>query len=48
MTSVNPYGSTKVCIEYFLRDMCNGHKDLSIISLRYYNPCKFNKNRRGS
>lgn len=39
MNSVNPYGSTKVCIEYFLRDMANGYKDLSLISLRYYNPC---------
>ena len=39
MNSVNPYGSTKVCIEYLLRDMCGGFKDMSLISLRYYNPC---------
>ena len=43
MNSVNPYGSTKVCIEYLLRDMCGGFKDMSLISLRYYNPCiKYN------
>jgi len=41
MNSVNPYGSTKICIEYFLRDMANTYKDLSLITLRYYNPCKF-------
>jgi len=39
MNSVNPYGSTKICIEYFLRDMSNSFKDLCLISLRYYNPC---------
>lgn len=43
MNSVNAYGSTKVCIEYLLRDMCIGFKDLSLISLRYYNPCNIIK-----
>jgi UDP-glucose 4-epimerase len=40
LTPMNPYGSTKVCIEYMLKDMSIAYKDFSFISLRYYNPCK--------
>ena len=37
---VNPYGSTKVCIEFMLKDLCQANNIASFISLRYYNPCK--------
>lgn len=36
---MNPYGSTKICIEYLLQDLSRAHPELSLISLRYYNPC---------
>ena len=39
MYSNNPYGSTKVCIEYMLRDIANSNPQWNFISLRYFNPC---------
>lgn len=34
----NPYGRTKYMIEEILKDLAISNKDLSIISLRYFNP----------
>ncbi len=35
---LHPYSSTKVCMEYVLRDFANSKPDYQIISLRYFNP----------
>ena len=34
----NPYGQTKLDIEYLLKDYTNEHKDANIAILRYFNP----------
>ena len=34
----NPYGQTKLDIEYLLKDYANEHKDANIAILRYFNP----------
>jgi UDP-glucose 4-epimerase len=34
----NPYGRSKLHIEEMLRDLCVANHDLSVISLRYFNP----------
>ena len=34
----NPYGQTKLDIEYLLKDYANDHKDANIAILRYFNP----------
>lgn len=34
----NPYGQTKLDIEYLLKDYAKDHKDASIAILRYFNP----------
>ena len=39
----NPYGSTKMCVEYILKDLANSNKKWNIISLRYFNPCGAHK-----
>lgn len=35
---LHPYSSTKVCMEYAIRDMTNSKSDWKSISLRYFNP----------
>jgi UDP-glucose 4-epimerase len=35
--TTNPYGTTKLLIEYLLQDMVH-QKDWSVIALRYFNP----------
>jgi len=37
LKTINPYGTTKLMIEYLLRDMVM-HKGFSAIALRYFNP----------
>lgn len=36
--TTNPYGSTKLFIEYILKDLYNADKDWNIAILRYFNP----------
>ncbi|MGB4588323.1 MAG: UDP-glucose 4-epimerase GalE [Clostridiaceae bacterium] len=38
LSTTNPYGSTKMMIEYILRDLYASDKDWSIALLRYFNP----------
>ena len=38
LTSTNPYGSTKLFIEYILDDLYYSDNEWSIIKLRYFNP----------
>lgn len=35
---VNPYGRTKLCIEYMLKDICTSDTRWSVCCLRYFNP----------
>tara|TARA_Y100001978_G_C23568351_1_gene372836 strand:- start:142 stop:834 length:693 start_codon:yes stop_codon:yes gene_type:complete len=35
---INPYGTTKMCIEYLLKDIYKSFNNWKIISLRYFNP----------
>lgn len=37
LNTTNPYGTTKLVIEYLLKDMVQ-HKGFSVICLRYFNP----------
>lgn len=37
LNTTNPYGTTKLVIEYLLKDMV-AHKDFSVVCLRYFNP----------
>lgn len=36
--TTNPYGTTKLVIEYILRDFCFAYPDNKAIALRYFNP----------
>lgn len=36
--TTNPYGATKVMIESILADCCHANPQLSVVSLRYFNP----------
>ncbi|MFU0923688.1 UDP-glucose 4-epimerase GalE [Kluyvera sichuanensis] len=36
--ATNPYGSSKIMMEYILKDFSNSNERFSIISLRYFNP----------
>ncbi len=36
--TTNPYGTTKLMIEYILRDFCFAHPGFKAIALRYFNP----------
>ncbi len=38
LSTSNPYGSTKLFIEYILKDFYNANKDFNIAILRYFNP----------
>lgn len=38
VSAANPYGRTKIISEEILRDVACAEKDMSIISLRYFNP----------
>lgn len=38
LMAVNPYGSTKLTIEYILKDQFRGYPDWNIVILRYFNP----------
>ena len=38
LNSVNPYGSTKICIERLIQDYCISNSKFKAISLRYFNP----------
>ncbi len=38
LSTTNPYGSTKLFIEYILDDIYNSDNEWSIIKLRYFNP----------
>ncbi|MGE4342338.1 MAG: UDP-glucose 4-epimerase GalE [Bacilli bacterium] len=36
--TTNPYGTTKLVIEYILKDFCLAHPEYKAIALRYFNP----------
>ncbi len=36
--TTNPYGSTKLFIEYILKDLCKADKEFNVAILRYFNP----------
>lgn len=38
LSTTNPYGSTKLMIEYILKDVYNADKDWNVTILRYFNP----------
>ena len=38
LSTTNPYGSTKLMIEYILKDVYNADKDWNVTVLRYFNP----------
>lgn len=38
VSTTNPYGSTKLVNEIILEDLCKSFKEMSILSLRYFNP----------
>ena len=38
LSTTNPYGSTKLFIEYILKDLYNSDKEWDITILRYFNP----------
>ena len=38
LSSVNPYGATKLVNEQMLRDLCAADPSMSVVSLRYFNP----------
>ncbi len=38
LSTTNPYGSTKLFIEYILKDLAHADKDFNIAILRYFNP----------
>ena len=38
LSTTNPYGSTKLFIEYILKDLAKADKDFNIAILRYFNP----------
>ena len=38
LSTTNPYGSTKLFIEYILKDMCKADPSLNVVILRYFNP----------
>jgi UDP-glucose 4-epimerase len=38
LSSVNPYGATKLVNELLLRDLCAADPAMSVVSLRYFNP----------
>ena len=38
LSTTNPYGSTKLFIEYILDDLYNSDNEWSIVKLRYFNP----------
>jgi UDP-glucose 4-epimerase len=35
---INPYGKSKLLIEEYLKSLCDKYSNLSIVSLRYFNP----------
>ncbi len=38
LSTTNPYGSTKLFIEYILKDYCKAHPEFNCAILRYFNP----------
>lgn len=38
LSTSNPYGSTKLFIEYILKDLCKADPDFNVVILRYFNP----------
>ena len=38
LSTTNPYGSTKLFIEYILKDVAKADKDFNVAILRYFNP----------
>jgi UDP-glucose 4-epimerase len=38
LSAVNPYGSTKLTMEQVLRELCAADPQMSVVSLRYFNP----------
>lgn len=38
LSATNPYGQTKLMVEYILRDWCAARDDASAVLLRYFNP----------
>lgn len=38
LSTTNPYGSTKLFIEYILKDLAKADKDFNVAILRYFNP----------
>ncbi len=41
--ALNPYGQTKLMIEYMLEDICRADSDMSVVLLRYFNPIGANE-----
>jgi len=37
LNPINPYGTSKVCVEYILKDLSNIRREFRFISLRYFN-----------
>ncbi len=38
LDATNPYGRTKLFLEYILKDLAHANKDFNVILLRYFNP----------
>lgn len=38
LSTSNPYGSTKLFIEYILKDLCKADPEFNVVILRYFNP----------
>jgi UDP-glucose 4-epimerase len=38
LAAVNPYGASKIVVEQILRDLCGADPQMSVVSLRYFNP----------
>lgn len=46
LQAINPYGRTKLFIEYILKDVYNSDKSFNIVLLRYFNPIGAHKSGR--
>lgn len=38
LAAINPYGQTKLMVEYIIKDWCAAHSKASAVLLRYFNP----------
>jgi len=46
VTATNPYGRTKLFIEYILRDVYKSDQSWNIVLLRYFNPVRRSRSLR--